>query len=253
MPVLKPWAVLALLLASSTAALAAHPLITDDAGTQGQGGFQVEINAEYGDDDEDGVEERGSEVAGAISYGIGEAVDLVLGLPYLHIRSEEAGATSTADGLGDLSLEAKWRLLDRDRLGLAIKPGLTLPTGDEEEGLGTGRATWSVFAILSQEFVAAAVHLNLGALGNENKLDERHQLWHASLAAELELGRAVKAVANVGAERNPDPASGTAPAFALAGLIWAVSDNLDLDCGIKAGLTDPEVDVAYLAGLAWRH
>lgn len=34
---------------------AAHPLITDDAGTQGKGKAQLEFTGEYGHDDEDGV------------------------------------------------------------------------------------------------------------------------------------------------------------------------------------------------------
>ena len=36
---------------------AAHPLITDDTGTQGKGKFQLEVNGEYAHEDEDG--ERG--------------------------------------------------------------------------------------------------------------------------------------------------------------------------------------------------
>jgi hypothetical protein len=32
--------------------LAAHPLITDDAGTQGKGKFQLEVNGQYEHDEE---------------------------------------------------------------------------------------------------------------------------------------------------------------------------------------------------------
>ena len=42
-------------LAWATGAFAAHPLITDDAGTMGTGKAQLELYGEYGHDKEDGV------------------------------------------------------------------------------------------------------------------------------------------------------------------------------------------------------
>jgi hypothetical protein len=44
----------------------------------------------------------------------------------------------------------------------------------------------------------------------------------------------------------------THPAFVLGGLIYSVSENLDVDFGVKGGLNKPEADYSVLAGLAWR-
>ncbi|HAK89261.1 MAG TPA: transporter, partial [Nitrospiraceae bacterium] len=73
-------------------AFAAHPLITDDTGTQGKGKFQLEVNSEFTKEkeqqynsDEDKWEtkkETGGELATVLSYGITDNVDIVLGLPY---------------------------------------------------------------------------------------------------------------------------------------------------------------------------
>jgi hypothetical protein len=41
-------------------------------------------------------------------------------------------------------------------------------------------------------------------------------------------------------------------AFVLGGLIYSLSENLDLDLGVKGGLTHTETDIAIMAGLAWR-
>ncbi|MCX5824280.1 MAG: hypothetical protein NTY86_12455 [Deltaproteobacteria bacterium] len=64
----------------------AHPLITDDAGTQGKGKFQVEVSGQYDSDKEtvNGVsaESTGAQVATTLSYGFIENADLVLSLPY---------------------------------------------------------------------------------------------------------------------------------------------------------------------------
>lgn len=59
-------------------------------------------------------------------------------------------------------------------------------------------------------------------------------------------------VGNVGMETNEDKSSGKAPAFILGGIIYSVSENFDIDAGVKAGLNEPETDVEYLAGLAIR-
>ena len=46
---------ISVLLITSSPFFAAHPLITDDTGTQGKGKFQLEVNREYGYDKEEGV------------------------------------------------------------------------------------------------------------------------------------------------------------------------------------------------------
>ena len=55
-------------------AFGAHPLITEDTGTQGKGGWQLEINGERNKDD--GV--RGAQAAATLSYGFIDSADLQL-------------------------------------------------------------------------------------------------------------------------------------------------------------------------------
>lgn len=72
---------------------AAHPLITDDAGTQGKGNFQLELNGQHDGEKEDvegvSVKTTGGEVAAALSYGIAENVDLVFCVPFLWGKEKE--------------------------------------------------------------------------------------------------------------------------------------------------------------------
>jgi len=240
------------ILSCATAAFAAHPLITDDAGTMGTGKSQLELTGEYGYDKEDGVITKTRQGDASFTYGLSEAADLVVGLPYLHVKTSDETSTMTENGFSDISLAVKWRLYEDNGLSLAIKPGLTLPTGDDEEGLGAGKATYSFFFVTSKEMDPWGFHLNLGYVRNENTLDEERDLWHASIASTVALTENLVAVANLGVESNSDKLAGTDPAFFLVGLVYALSEELDLDCGIKYGLNDPETDSTVLAGLTWK-
>lgn len=245
-----------------TVSYAAHPLITDDTGTQGKGKFALEINSEFSSDketeDEITTKETGGEVASIVSYGLTDTTDVVLGLPYQWVKMQEDEDTAVdEDGISDMSLEIKWRFYEKDGLSIALKPGITLPTGDEDKGLGNGKASYSLMLITTEEIGAWAFHLNLGYMHNEYKLQEdedanRKDLWHASLASTAEVVKDLQAVVNIGAEKNPDKESNTHPAFVLGGLIYSVTENFDIDFGIKGGLNRPETDLTLLAGMAIR-
>ena len=92
----------------------------------------------------------------------------------------------------------------------------------------------------------------MGYKRNENRNNERIEIWHASAASELEVLKDLRVVVNIGMERNPDKTSNIDPAFILGGLIYSISKNFDIDFGIKGGLNKPETDYAILAGIAWR-
>ncbi len=240
------------ILSCSTAAFAHHPLITDDAGTTGTGKAQLELNGEYGHEKEEGITTKTTEGAASLSYGLSESMDLVIGLPYQHVRTTDDTTTMTENGFSDTSLEVKWRFYKHDDFNLAIKPGLTLPTGDDEAGLGAGKASYSLFSILSKEMDSWAFHLNIGYIRNENTLDEEKDIWHASIASTLAVSDNLSAVASLDVESNTDELAGTDPAFFLAGLIYVLSEKIDLDCGIKYGLNASETDYTVLAGITWK-
>lgn len=243
---------LAITLLTTGVAFGAHPLITDDTGTQGKSKFQLEVNSEYAHEDEDGVTEDTTEVAAILSYGVADNLDVVLGLPYQHIRVKESDLSVTESGISDMSLEVKWRFYDKEGLSFGLKPGITFPTGDEEKGLGAGKTAYSLFFIATKEIEPWLFHLNLGYIRNENKADERENLWHVSAAAHVKATEKLGIVANIGIERNTDSVVNTHPAFVLGGVIYSIAENLDIDIGIKGGLNKPETDYSLLAGLAWR-
>jgi len=233
----------------SGSAFAFHPLITDDTGTQGKKKFQLEVNGQFAHDSTNGVKTDQTDINTTLTYGLSDTLDISVGMPYSFIREKDSTSTVSNDGISDVGLDLKWRFYEKDGWSLSVKPGLTLPTGDDEKGLGQGRTTYHMFLITTKEIKPWAFHLNLGYIRNENKVDEDKDIWHASFATEVEVAHHLKVVANIGAEKNPDRTSSTNPAFILGGFVYSITDNFDFDLGIKGGLNKAEPDYMVLAGI----
>ncbi|MBU2054416.1 MAG: transporter [Proteobacteria bacterium] len=250
-------AVLSAVLMLHSIAWAAHPLITDDTGTQGQGKFQIEVSGQYDSNKETvggvSTESTGSQVATTLSYGFTENMDIVLGIPYQWGKGKEDGMTVYDEkGIADMTVDLKWRFFEKDGLSLAFKPGVRIPTGNDEKGLGAGRTGYQAFLIGSLDAAPWTFHTNVGYIGNENKTDKEKSIWHASLAATCEIVKDLRLVGNIGIERNRDKAASQNPAFLLGGLIYSVSENFDIDVGAKYGLNAAEIDWSLMAGMAFR-
>jgi len=249
--------VLSAILLVPAAAWAAHPLITDDAGTQGKGKFQLEVNGQYDSDKETvsgvSVKSTGGQAGSTLSYGVIDNADLVLNLPYVWGKVTEDGVSVYDEkGISDVSFEVKWRFFEKDGLSVALKPGISFPTGNDEKGLGTGKTGYHMFLIGSKEAAPWVFHANLGYIRNENKADEEKNLWHASLATTYEVVKDLKLVGNIGMERNADKAADNDPVFLIAGAIYSVAENIDVDFGVKYGLSSSETDMSFMAGAAFR-
>ena len=74
----------------------------------------------------------------------------------------DAEARATATGFGDIALRSKVNLLALGASGLAVIGELRLPTGREEDLLGTGETSFRTVVIGSSEVGRLAFHGNLG-------------------------------------------------------------------------------------------
>lgn len=236
------------------AAHSARPLLTDDAGTLGKGVFQVEMGFETSDHrtDDDGVvtREDASNASATLSYGILDNLDVLLGMPYEKTKIRQDGDTvHNEDGFADMTLEAKWRFFEKDGFAMALKPGVSFPYGNEKKGFGTGRMTYGALFIATQDIGPVSFHLNAGYRRNDNRTDERKDIWGGDFAAVVTVAKPLKLVANVGTKINTDKAVATDPAFFLGGLIYSITDKIDLDLGYKCGLNKAEADNTYIVGL----
>lgn len=114
---------IACLIACPVEVRAAHPLITEDTGTQGQGHFQLELTSECGYRKQGNTKETGIATTATLSYGLLESVDGIVSVP--HLRSKTVGTSSsvTEAGHADTGFDVKWRFHQSERLSLALKTG----------------------------------------------------------------------------------------------------------------------------------
>lgn len=153
---------IALTLLPATLAFAAHPLITEDTSTQGQGNGQLEFTLEYGHDEAADAEEDAADFAVVFSYGLRDNLDLMLTFPFSRADTLADGETTAVQGLGDIGLDAKWRFLESGPLSVALKAGASFATGDETQGLGAGKSNRGANLVASYETAQRGGHLHLG-------------------------------------------------------------------------------------------
>jgi len=252
---------LALCFALTTAgtALAGPPLATDDAGTVDVGKVEIELNSSYGYDKHtaDGSTTKTTTVDGEvkITTGLYKDLGISLAIPYLfNERSSVDGDVSNVDGFGDMTLEVKYTFAELGGVALAIKPSVIMPTGKYSASLSEGRWQFGSTLIATKEFADGkyALHANLGYEYHHYREDDgsqRRNLWSGSIAGEAEVAKGLFAVADFGLATNPDKTSNELPVYALTGLRYEINDHLDVDAGIKFGLTKPETDLAAVYGL----
>jgi hypothetical protein len=246
-------------LATCGTALAGPPLATDDAGTVDVGKVEIELNGSYGYDKQtsDGSTTKTNTVDGEvkITTGLYKDLGISLAIPYLfNERSNVDGDISNTDGFGDMTLEVKYKFAELAGINLAIKPSIIMPTGKYSNGLSEGRWQFGSTLIATKEFEDGkyALHANLGYEYHHYREDngsQRRNLWSGSIAGEAEVAKGLFAVADFGLTTNPDKTSNELPVYALTGLRYEINDHLDIDAGIKFGLTKPETDVTAVYGL----
>jgi long-subunit fatty acid transport protein len=254
----------------SSFARAAHPFITDDTGTQGKGNWQLELQGDFFRSDRTAdpgtgpVEQKGSLNAftSVLSYGVLENLDIQLGLIHLNFRTTENGVvTEDTSGMSDSTLELKWRFYENDDFSLALKPGLTLPTGNEDKGLGTGKTSWGVALLATYEaepwtFLGNIAYFQARFKDPQTTADSRRDLWRASAGAAYALTGEVRLVGELGvrtAESRNDPfLPDSTSQFGMLGVIYSPAKSIDLDAGFRKNFNRAEFDKAFLVGATFR-
>lgn len=188
-----------------------------------------------------------------LTYGVRDDLEVLLTVPYRRITTKaEDGSKTTVAGRADLGLDLKWRFYEWDNLSFALKPGFTTPTGDETKNLGTGKSTRSLYLVTSYDAAPWEYHLHFGHIWNRNTLGQHESQRHISVAAGCKLRENLKLVTDYGTDTPTSQTSNLNTEFLILGAIYNLRKNLDFDVGAKWGLTPPETDFTWLAGVTFR-
>ena len=247
-----------LLALATGAAHALQPLITDDTGTQGSGGNQLELSVARERATAGGESEHTQTVPVVYTRGVADALDVYLGVAQQRIRSGGA----TVSGMNNPVLGAKWRFFENEESGtsLALKPEVLLPVSSarERDGLGAGKTSGNLTFILSQDVPFGAVHFNAG-LGRERFKDSvatpDASIWRASLAPVWNVSEQWKLALDSGVESVKAGGARVRTTFVELGAIYSPHKDLDLALGVirsRDNDTPKTRADSVSAGVTWR-
>jgi hypothetical protein len=210
------------------------------------------------------------------SVGVTDRLEIGAAVPFVRVSLKgqrvnvyrgtsllQASATGTASGLADVAVRAKYTLVALQNGGVAVATEVRLPTGDEQNLLGTGATSYRFLGIGSLEEGRFALHGNGSFLRGGISPE-----WSASGAASVAvhpratisgevLARHVSALHDITLVSTPRPliqgvdtlrltagSSSVTLATAVAGLKWNVTGTLVIGGHLswplaKRGLTAP--------------
>ena len=191
----------------------------------------------------------------ALKVGLLNRLDVQLVLePYVRVDERVGTNRTTLRGFGDTSVRLKSNLWGNDggRTALAAMPYVKFPTSDE--GIGNDRIEGGIILPLSVE-LPGNFWMGLTARFDAVR-DEDDGGYHAEFINSIALGRGlvgdlfgyVEFFSAVSAERDADWV-GTFD----TGLIYRLTDNLQLNAGVNIGVTRSADDWNPFAGIAWRY
>ena len=249
-----------LVLATTSAAFAFQPLITDDTGTQGKGGHQVEFSYNEDRQSQGGDTTKTHTLPLVYTYGLGDALDVYVAVNHTRISPPAPGIW--VSGSGNPALGVKWRFYENEesKTSLAFKPELRLPIDADKEtaGLGHGRTSFGAMLILTQEVSFGAVHANLATSRNRFRDQANNPdatTLRASIAPVWDVNEQWKLVLDLGSETETAAGLRIRSTFGEIGAIYSPNKDLDLALGLirRSDNTSPSATTTSLTlGITWR-
>ncbi len=238
-----------------------RPDTTESPYTVDAGHFQLEMSfADYWSDEASG----NSPASHGLSYapmllklGLLNQVDLQLGFdPYTRETTDAGLATSstTVEGFGDIIARLKVNLWGNDGgdTAFAIMPFIEFPTANGDLGTSSvGGGLISVLAVeLPHEF-SSAFMVEFDCNSNEVLFPYVDDLVLTATVSRPILGELAGYVEYAGFI-DLDGASDYEGYFDT-GLTYGLSPDIQLDCGVRIGVTEAAVDLGVFAGISLRY
>ena len=220
----------AALVCGAGGSFAAHPLQTEDTGTQGAGNIEFEKGFSR-------QRSAGTTVLlyqPQLSYGVSTPFDLIVQPSWLRQRDTDDEG-SAVRGFGDTNVDVKWRFQGAGARSFGVRAGVTLPTSEHGLGMTHGRLGVHAVAVSTVDLPPFSLHVNLGASRQPtDTAGQRSTIGHVSGALMWSVNERWTLALDVGAESNADAARRSWPATGLVGAIWTIRPGFDADLGYQS-------------------
>ena len=216
-----------------------QPLVSDDTGTQGQGGKQVEVAYTHERTRDGAAADHTHVVPFVFTYGMTDALDIAASISQQRINPHVG---NDVNGIGNIVLGAKYRFYENDteKLLFAAKPEVLLPVSrsDEARGLGTGKTSYALSLLATRETGFGAMIATLAAYRINYRdpiLDAaaRNNQYLASIATLWNLGEQWRLCGEAGVRTQKDRTLDSNSQFAQLAAIWSPNSDTDVALGIK--------------------
>jgi hypothetical protein len=235
----------AMLVAAAPGAHAAHPLSTEDTGTQGTGNVEIENGFQR-------ATGGGTSLflyQPQVSVGLATTFDAILQPSFVALdRSGE----QRVSGLGDTNADFKWRFLGVDPWSFAVRAGLALPTGQRDLSLLHGQVGEHALLVATWDATPTTVHANLGALHVPPAPGVRATTASVSAAVMQAVGQRMILTVDGTVGQSLVAAQHGWPGTVLGGAIWTIRPGLDIDAGWQTSFHSTPAIHTWLAGITWR-
>ena len=223
-------------------------LVTEDAFPVDAGSTEFEIGYQHGTADTlfdyDGEliargDVEGQFIVAKVTHGIRERLDASIEVSWRDVIEDADG--ELGDGIGNITVNAKWLFYQDDEKGLAVGwvPGFTAPfAGDAvNERRAPGQDYWSINNLLVLTYVVGGFNLNVD-VGHFLALGDKRDDQRSEFIGDVALGWQLNTWLQIQAEFNYGHASasrgnGSVNYAATIGALMNVSDSVRIDVGLQ--------------------
>lgn len=234
-----------------------RPDTTESPITVDAGHCQIEASfLDYNRDQSQGTK-TDTWTAGAVNLKVGllDRTDIQFVFDaHTNAKTTTAGASSTANGISDLTIRLKQNLWGNEgdtRTAFGLMPWISAPTGSDD--LSADKYQGGMIAPLAfgiTKRVAAAIMLQADALWNDAAA-QYYVEWTHTATCGFEITDALGMFTEYVGQNDSGTASNYR-ASANIGLTYALNDNLILDTGVRLGLNEAAEDFGWFAGVSYR-
>ena len=247
-----PWLPCVALLVAATlagAGHAAHPLISEDTGTQGRGKFELELGTTITHDQGGRIVELDPQ----LSYGALAGLDVILRPSLFCLTGAAADAAGRSHGFGATSLDLKWRPLTWGAWSVGTRAGVDLPTASQ----GIGARQPGTHALLMATYAADTMMGTANIAYDRVPRDPatpsaRRDMLRISLATLVKLTSSVRLAADVAVMRADDVTQLAWPAMGMLGVIVSLPGWPDMDAGYQVPINRAAPSGVWLLGATLR-